>query len=209
MKKFLCGLTLAFVGLFSTAHALEIKPLPALLLASAISDDVVYDEDFDYVKLGKFSNLNLYPQGYRAKKNLVDHVIVYKQRHQMVLMNKDKVVKNFWIALSNKPVGKKQYEGDKRTPEGTYTLDYIKEHSSFYRAFHISYPNKEDIANARKMGRRPGGMIMVHGQPPTGGEYQETVQRTDWTNGCIALLNPDIDIFMSLVDVGTPITINP
>ena len=59
------------------------------------------------------------------------------------------------------------------------------------------------------MGKRLGGMIMVHGQPPSRSEYQETVQRTDWTNGCIALLNPDLDIFLSLVDVGTPITINP
>lgn len=209
MKEFITGILLVFSSLSFSAFALEIKPLPDLLLASAISDNVVYDEDFDYSKLGRFTNLNLYPQGYRAKRNLVDHVVVYKQRHQMILMNKDKVVKNFWIALSNKPVGKKQYEGDKRTPEGTYILDYIKERSSFYRAFHISYPNKEDIANARRLGKRPGGMIMVHGQPPTGGEYQETVQRTDWTNGCIALLNPDIDIFMSLVDVGTPITIYP
>ena len=56
---------------------------------------------------------------------------------------------------------------------------------------------------------KPGGMIMIHGQPPSKGEYQETVQRTNWTNGCIALLNPDIDEFISLVDVGTKITILP
>ena len=64
-------------------------------------------------------------------------------------------------------------------------------------------------ANARALGRHPGGMIMVHGQPASKGNFEETVQRTDWTNGCIALLNPDLDLFLSLVDVGTPITINP
>lgn len=184
--------------------------LPNDLLSQAVSEDVVYDEDFDYQKLGKIYGLNIFPAGsYGLRKNLVDHVIVHKSRHQMILMNKNRVVKKYWIALSDRPVGRKQYEGDRRTPEGDYTLDYIKERSNYYRAFHISYPNEQDILNARKMGMRPGGMIMIHGQPPSRSEYQETVQRTDWTNGCIALLNPDIDEFISLVDVGTKITILP
>ena len=124
-------------------------------------------------------------------------------------MKDDKVIRKYWIALSDKPVGHKQYEGDKRTPEGTYTLDYIKENSVYYRAFHISYPNSEDIKRARAMGKRPGGMIMVHGQPSNRSEYHDSVQRSDWTNGCIAILNPEMDEFISLVDPGTPITIQP
>lgn len=186
------------------------RNLPTDILSQAVSEDIVYDADFDYQKLGKIYNLDIFPDEiFSHKKNLVDHVIVHKSHHQMLLMNKNHVVKKYWIALSDRPVGRKQYEGDRRTPEGTYTLDYIKEHSNYYRAFHISYPNEEDIQNARKMGMRPGGMIMIHGQPPSSGEYQGTVQRTDWTNGCIALLNPDIDEFISLVDVGTKITIYP
>ena len=85
----------------------------------------------------------------------------------------------------------------------------MKENSYYYRAFHISYPNPQDIANARKRGVSPGGMIMVHGQPPSNSEYHETVQRSDWTNGCIAILNPEMDEFISLVDPGTPIEIKP
>ena len=142
-------------------------------------------------------------------KQLVDAVVVNKAAHQMILLKDGKEIRKFWIALSDRPYGAKQYEGDKGTPEGTYTLDYVKKRSNYYKAMHISYPNAKDIAKARSMGKRPGGMIMVHGQPPSRSEYQETVQRTDWTNGCIALLNPDLDIFLSLVDVGTPITINP
>lgn len=145
----------------------------------------------------------------RSGTRLVDSVVVNKAAHKMLLMKNGQIVRSFWIALSNKPQGAKRYEGDKRTPEGTYILDYVKQHSNYYKAFHISYPNASDIDYARKHGRRPGGRIMVHGQPPSKGDYQETVQRSDWTNGCIALLNPDMDIFLQMVDVGTPITINP
>lgn len=145
------------------------------------------------------------PRGIR----LVDNVIVNKAAHKMLLMKDGQIVRSFWIALSNKPHGAKRFEGDKRTPEGTYILDFVKLRSNYYKAFHISYPNDSDIDYAKKHGRRPGGRIMVHGQPPSKGDYQETVQRSDWTNGCIALLNPDMDIFLQMVDVGTPITINP
>ncbi|SFS47529.1 L,D-transpeptidase catalytic domain [Succinivibrio dextrinosolvens] len=140
---------------------------------------------------------------------IVDRVIVNKRAHQMILMKDGQEVRKFWIALSDRPEGKKMFEGDRRTPEGTYILDYVKRRSSFYKAIHISYPNAQDIENARKYGRRPGGMIMVHGQPNSKREYHDSIQRTNWTNGCIALLNPDMDIFLSMVDEGTPITINP
>lgn len=179
------------------------------LINNAIVDEIVYDADFDYLKLGKFSGLPLFPQGFKAPRYLVDHVIVNKSHHQMLLMKGDQVIKTYWIALSDRPYGDKEYEGDKRTPEGTYTLDYVKENSTYYRAFHISYPNSEDIAHARSLGKKPGGMIMIHGQPKNDSEYHDSVQRSDWTNGCIAILNPEIDEFISLVDPGTPITINP
>lgn len=183
--------------------------LPPELLTNAVMEKISYDPEFDYKKLGGFSNLALYPEGWRAPKNLVDHVIVNKSHYQMFLMHGDEVVRTYWIALSDRPTGDKQYEGDRRTPEGTYTLDYIKPHSYYYKAFHISYPNPDDIAEARRLGRSPGGMIMIHGQPPSDSEYHESVQRSDWTNGCIAILNPEMDELISLVDPGTPITINP
>lgn len=209
MKFLVYSIFLTILSFSANSYAAW-QNLPNHLLAQAVCEDVVYDEDFDYQKLEQTYGLNIFPHNsYAVHKNLVDHVIVYKSHHQMLLMRNNNVIKKYWIALSDRPVGKKQYEGDRRTPEGTYTLDYIKERSNYYRAFHISYPNENDILNARKMGMKPGGMIMIHGQPPSKGEYQETVQRTNWTNGCIALLNPDIDEFISLVDVGTKITILP
>ncbi len=194
------------------AKAETFHNIPDDLLAKAVSSEVVYDEEFDYTKLGATSNLmntNAFTESQAQKKMLVDRVVVNKAAHQMILMKDGQEIRKFWIALSDKPYGKKQFEGDKKTPEGTYTLDYIKQRSNYYKAFHISYPNSKDIEFARSYGRRPGGMIMVHGQPPSRSSYNETVQRTDWTNGCIALLNPDLDVFLSMVDVGTPITINP
>lgn len=187
----------------------ETANLPATLYNSAVVDSVVEDYEYDYVKLNRISSLPLFPRGYRAPKYLVDKVVVYKQYHQMMLYKNNQVVRKYWIALSDRPQGHKIQEGDRRTPEGTYTLDYVKENSYYYRAFHISYPNPQDIANARKRGVSPGGMIMVHGQPPSNSEYHETVQRSDWTNGCIAILNPEMDEFISLVDPGTPIEIKP
>lgn len=187
----------------------ETANLPATLYNSAVVDSVVEDYEYDYVKLNRISSLPLFPRGYRAPKYLVDKVVVYKQYHQMMLYKNNQVVRKYWIALSDRPQGHKIQEGDRRTPEGIYTLDYVKENSYYYRAFHISYPNPQDIANARKRGVSPGGMIMVHGQPPSNSEYHETVQRSDWTNGCIAILNPEMDEFISLVDPGTPIEIKP
>ncbi|MGN0894064.1 MAG: murein L,D-transpeptidase family protein [Succinivibrio sp.] len=204
---------LAFLLSFScTALCNDFYNIPNDLLARAITAEIVYDEDFDYTKIGRISNLydvNKICSSTKQNTVLVDHVVVNKAAHQMLLLKDGQVVKTFWIALSDKPYGKKQFEGDKRTPEGTYILDYIKRKSNYYKAFHISYPNTEDIKNARLLGKRPGGMIMVHGQPPSKSEYHESVQRTDWTNGCIALLNHELDIFFSMVSVGTPITINP
>lgn len=196
--------------LFPCAHAHSYQAnLPASLYNSAVIDSVIEDYEFDYLKLKRISSLEIFPRGYRYPKNLVDKVVVYKNIHQMLLFKNNQVVRKYWIALSDRPQGHKIQEGDKRTPEGTYTLDYVKENSYYYRAFHISYPNIKDIENAKRLGVRPGGMIMVHGQPPSKGEYHETVQRSDWTNGCIAILNPEIDEFISLVDPGTPIEINP
>lgn len=183
--------------------------LPRDLYNRALIDEVEPDLDFDYQRLNRISSLDIFPQGYSYSKGLVDKVVVYKKRHQMLLYKNNQVVRSYWIALSDRPEGDKVREGDRRTPEGVYTLDYVKENSYYYRAFHISYPNLQDIEEARRLGVRPGGMIMVHGQPPSSGEYHETVQRSDWTNGCIAILNPEIDEFISLVDPGTPIEILP
>ena len=137
----------------------------------------------------------------------VDLVRVDKSEGIMYLMEGDAVVKEFHVALGANPKGHKQQEGDERTPEGEYTLDYKKEHSSFYRAMHVSYPNANDKAKAKASGVSPGGFIMVHGQRNWFGWLAPITQRFDWTDGCIALTNSEMDEFMRLVKVGTRIKI--
>ncbi len=137
----------------------------------------------------------------------VDLVKVDKSESKMYLLDGGEVVKEYHVAFGASPEGHKQQEGDERTPEGSYTLDYKKEDSSFYRAMHISYPNETDKANAKKMGVSPGGFIMVHGQRNNLGWLSFITQRFNWTNGCIALTNSEIDEFMGLVNVGTKIQI--
>ncbi|PUA27291.1 MAG: hypothetical protein B0W54_11865 [Cellvibrio sp. 79] len=137
----------------------------------------------------------------------VDLVKVDKSANKMYLLESEKVIKEYNIALGANPQEHKQQEGDERTPEGTYILDYKKEDSAFYRAMHISYPNQTDIENAKERGVSPGGLIMVHGQK-NGFEWLEPIsQQFNWTNGCIALTNKEMDEFMLLVADGTKIQI--
>lgn len=120
------------------AKAESFHNIPDELLAKAVSSEVVYDEEFDYAKLGTTSNLmsnSGFAEAQAQKKLLVDRVVVNKAAHQMILMKDGQEVRKFWIALSDKPYGKKQFEGDKKTPEGTYTLDYIKKDLITIRLF--------------------------------------------------------------------------
>lgn len=137
----------------------------------------------------------------------VDLVKVDKSENKMYLMEGEKVLKEYHVAFGANPEGHKQKERDEKTPEGEYILDYKKEDSSFYRAMHISYPNEIDRENAKKRGESPGGFIMVHGQKNGFGWFASITQKFNWTNGCIALTNPEMDEFMELVNVGTKIEI--
>ena len=137
----------------------------------------------------------------------VDLVKVDKSENKMYLLDGNEIIKEYHVAFGGNPKGHKQKEGDQKTPEGLYTLDYKKEDSSFYRSMHISYPNKRDKANAEKMGVSPGSFIMIHGQRNKLGWLAFITQRFNWTNGCIALTNSEMDEFMSLVAVGTKIKI--
>ncbi|MBP5980282.1 MAG: L,D-transpeptidase family protein [Halomonas sp.] len=137
----------------------------------------------------------------------VDLVKVDKSYNRMYLLDGDEVVREFHVALGGSPQGHKVQEGDQRTPEGHYVLDYKKEDSSAYRSMHVSYPNEADTAHAESLGVSPGGFIMVHGQFNWLGWLAPITQRFNWTNGCIALTNAEMDEFMELVKVGTPIHI--
>jgi murein L,D-transpeptidase YafK len=137
----------------------------------------------------------------------VDLVKVDKSDRKMYLMVSGNVLKEYDIALGANPKGHKVQEGDEKTPEGTYTLDYLKLDSAFYKAMHVSYPNPNDIAKAKSLGVSPGGFIMVHGQRNRLGWLSFVTQWFNWTNGCIALTNDEMDEFIKLVKVGTEIQI--
>ncbi|WP_104402236.1 L,D-transpeptidase family protein [Vibrio penaeicida] len=132
----------------------------------------------------------------------VDLVKVVKSERTMTLLSKGEIVKEYRIALGGSPKGHKQQEGDQKTPEGRYILDYKKEDSAFHRSMHISYPNAKDKATAKALGVDPGGFIMVHGNNP-----KNRLLQFDWTEGCIAITDDEMDEFMDLVQVGTPIEI--
>jgi murein L,D-transpeptidase YafK len=127
----------------------------------------------------------------------------------MVLLSQGKELRTYRIALGVKPVGPKQRQGDHKTPEGSYLLDFRNPHSEYYKSLHISYPNQQDLLRAKKLGFSAGGDIMVHGLPK-GQEWVGKAHRlTDWTEGCIAITNEEMDELWTLVHDGTPIDIKP
>ena len=150
----------------------------------------------------------------------VDLVVVRKSMHQMELIKNRKILRKYFVALGKTPKGHKQHRGDNRTPEGNYILDYKKASSEYSLSIHISYPNDDDRQKARSRGLDPGGMIMIHGQPNRIGRSADEdqdgelnvnkfLQPSNWTNGCIALLNNDMDEVYQMIVPGTPITILP
>jgi murein L,D-transpeptidase YafK len=138
-----------------------------------------------------------------------DLVVVYKGERILQLKRAGRVLKSFPIALGREPRGRKLREGDGRTPEGVYTLDWRNPNSRFYRAIHISYPRPGVDEHAQRWGVAPGGLIMLHGLP--NGVPAERVghPRRDWTDGCIALTNEEMDEVWARVDDGTTIIIYP
>ena len=138
-----------------------------------------------------------------------DSVLVKKTEAKLHLIKDDVIFESFNVVFGANPQGHKKEQGDNRTPEGSYILEYKLENSAFYKAIRISYPNAADIACAKARGVNPGGRIMIHGQPNAYGHISHILQRSNWTNGCIAVTNAEMDIIWEAVDEGTPITILP
>lgn len=140
-----------------------------------------------------------------------DRVVVLKGERRLVLMRGDRVLKVYRVALGRYPEGHKTREGDAKTPEGQYTIDYRldSDRSKFYRALHISYPNDRDRAHAARLGVEPGGQIMIHGLPTKWSAKDVGHPKLDWTQGCIALTNREMDEVWEMVSDGTRIEIHP
>ena len=138
---------------------------------------------------------------------MADKVVVLKTYRRLLLMRGDEVLKTYIVSLGGNPVGPKIRQGDNKTPEGTYILDRHNANSQYHRSIHISYPNADDLARARKLGVAPGGELFIHGLPND--FHGHSAALGDWTEGCIAVSNAEIDEIWRAVADGTPIEIKP
>jgi murein L,D-transpeptidase YafK len=138
-----------------------------------------------------------------------DRVVIEKSQRQLILLRGDKPIRTYPVALGGSPKGPKRFEGDQRTPEGVYKIDFRNDRSNFHRALRISYPSEADRMRALEMGYAPGGQIMIHGLRNGQGWLGSRHLGDDWTDGCIAVTNDEIDEIWSLVDLGTPVEIRP
>jgi murein L,D-transpeptidase YafK len=152
------------------------------------------------------AQLNLHPL---PPNTAADRVLVEKAARRLTLLRNDTPLKAYRVALGRAPMGPKQQEGDQRTPEGLYSIDFHKADSDFHRALHVSYPEQRDIDRATASGVPPGCDIMIHGIRNGLGWIGAFHRRTDWTAGCIAVTDFEIEEIWRAVPDGTPIEIRP
>ena len=147
----------------------------------------------------------------QAAKQRATRILVDKSERLLHVYAGKREIATYSVGLGTSPLGHKQQEGDRRTPEGRYTLDFKKRDSTFFRAIHINYPNAIDRARSKKLGVSPGGDIMIHGESNNLGQRAaiRLLPSRDYTYGCIALSNEDMQKLWDQVDVPIPIDIVP
>ncbi|MFC3527969.1 murein L,D-transpeptidase family protein [Paracoccus mangrovi] len=135
----------------------------------------------------------------------VTQIVVKKGERKLYLISGKSLLKKYDINLGKQPIGDKQYEGDGKTPEGVYFIDRFNPNSRYHLSVGISYPSARDVAEAASMGLRPGGDIFIHGLGPEG----RALNRPDWTAGCIAVKDEEIEEIFAMLRPGVPIFIYP
>jgi murein L,D-transpeptidase YafK len=149
------------------------------------------------------------PQSVPMMMLQADHVVVLKKERRLELLSRGKLIKTYKVALGSDPIGPKTRQGDHKTPEGSYILDSRNPHSKFYKSLHISYPSARERAQANQGGFSPGGDVYVHGLP-NGYRYIGAAHLLrDWTDGCIAVTDEEMDEIWKAVPDGTQIEIRP
>ena len=138
-----------------------------------------------------------------------ERIIIEKSLRRLTLVRKDKVKRTFPIVLGGNPVGHKVEQGDLKTPEGEYVIDYKNLNSEYYLSVRISYPNENDLRRARSLGVQPGGNIMIHGLPNDARPPYNRYLNEDWTEGCIAVSNTAMQEIWLAVRENTPVEIRP
>ncbi len=170
-------------------------PIPALVLLGLIAAGAIA--------------FAAWPSAPLRRNAVADLIIVRKGERRLLLMRRGEVLKRYRVSLGRAPVGHKCREGDNRTPEGAYRIDWRKPDSAYHRALHVSYPEERDVAAALAVGADPGGAIMIHGLPNRFGWIGRLHLARDWTRGCVAVTNREIEEIWRAVPDGTPILIEP
>lgn len=161
---------------------------------------------------GAFSAMAIfyfYPESKLPEGTKIDRLVVIKSERIMEAYSGDELVKTYKIALGGNPVGDKQSEGDKRTPEGEYTINDRNASSGYHKNLGVSYPNQNDRLAAKALGVDPGGEIKIHGLKNGIGAIGKFHRLLDWTAGCIAVTDQEMDELYNAVGNDTPITIKP
>jgi murein L,D-transpeptidase YafK len=153
-----------------------------------------------------FARLNVNPLPHDA---VADRVVVEKSARRLTLLKNGSTLKVYRVALGRAPIGAKEYEGDQRTPEGIYSIDFHKPDSDYHLALHVSYPEQRDIDRAAAQGLSAGSDIMIHGLPNGRGWIGRFHRRNDWTAGCVAVTDFEIEEIYRAVPDGTPIELRP
>jgi len=151
----------------------------------------------------------LYSNNPIDKSIKIDKIIVEKSKRELQVYSNNKLIKTYKISLGRNSVGKKEFEGDNKTPEGEYVINDKNSNSKYHKNLGISYPNKQDMENAKRLGKNPGGQIKIHGIKNGLGWIGKLHLLKDWTAGCIAVSNKEIDELYDIIKVGTPIVIKP
>ncbi len=150
-----------------------------------------------------------YPEKKLPTDIQIDNIVVYKSKRQLLAYSNEKLVKIYKISLGKQPIGDKEFEGDKKTPEGIYFINDKNPNSGYHKNLGISYPNKDDIENANRINKPVGGDIKIHGLRNRVGFIGKFHCWLDWTLGCIAVTNQEIDELYNAIEIGTPIEIKP
>jgi murein L,D-transpeptidase YafK len=149
------------------------------------------------------------PDASLPKGAVIDKLLILKSQRKLIAFSQGKPLKTYKIALGANPTGHKQFEGDRKTPEGIYFVDGKNAKSSFYKNLGISYPNEDDKTYAQSQGKSPGGLIKIHGLRNGRGFIGKFHRWKDWTQGCIAVTNQEMEELYQHTPIGTPIEILP
>jgi murein L,D-transpeptidase YafK len=139
----------------------------------------------------------------------IDKLIVYKSKRELLAFFGETLVKRYRVSLSNQPIGAKEFQDDNKTPEGKYFINDKSRYSDYHKNLSISYPSAKHRIQAAKLGRKPGGDVKIHGLKNQFGFIGRFQRLYDWTRGCIALTDEEIDELYDAVKIGTPIIIYP